>query len=85
MSTHLTTFEGSIPGAIEQAIHTAIDDAQVTVTGGGGHFKIEVVANVFEGKRMLQSHQLVYAAIKHLMAGNDAPVHAVDSLTTRTP
>jgi hypothetical protein len=27
----------------------------------------------------------VYSAIAHLMSGDMAPVHAVDSLTTRVP
>jgi acid stress-induced BolA-like protein IbaG/YrbA len=40
---------------------------------------------VFAGKNMLESQRLVYSAITHLMAGDMAPVHAVDSLKTRTP
>jgi hypothetical protein len=32
---------------------------------------------------MLQSHQMVLASIAHLMKGDAAPVHAVDSLKTR--
>lgn len=85
MSIHLTTFEGSITDAIQKAIVEAIPDAKVEVGGGGGHFTIGVVSAEFEGKNMLQSQRLVYGAIAHLMAGNDAPVHAVDSLTTKTP
>jgi hypothetical protein len=34
---------------------------------------------------MLESQRLVYAAITHLMKGDMAPVHAVDSLRTKTP
>ena len=46
----------------------------------------EFVPNrVFAGKSMLESQRLVLGAIKHLLAGERAPVHAVDSLTTRTP
>lgn len=85
MSVHLTTFEGSISDAITKAIVKVITDAKVDVKGGGGHFSIEVVSTEFEGKNMLQSQRLVYGAIAHLMAGNDAPVHAVDSLVTTTP
>lgn len=85
MSIHLTTFEGSITDAIQQAIEKAIEGAVVEVGGGGGHFTIAVTSAVFEGKNMLQSQRLVYSAIAHLMAGNDAPVHAVDSLITKTP
>jgi len=55
------------------------------VNGGGGHFTIEVVSSAFAGKGMLESQRLVYSAIAHLMKGDLAPVHAVDSLKTKTP
>lgn len=70
---------------IRQAIEAALPDAQVQVAGQGGHFTIDVVSAAFEGKNMLQSQRLVYSAIAHLMKGDAAPVHAVDSLRTRTP
>lgn len=85
MSHHPTTFEGSVPDAIRKAIEEKIDDAVVDVAGGGGHYTIEVVSRVFEGKNMLQSQRLVLGAIAHLMKGDGAPVHAVDSLKTRVP
>ncbi len=85
MSHHLTTFQGSVHDAVRQAILEKIPDAQVEVTGGGGHFVLDVVSPVFAGKSRLESQRLVLSAIKHLMAGDGAPVHAVDSLTTRTP
>ena len=55
------------------------------MNGGGGHYTIEVTSPVFAGKNMLQSQRLVYSAIADLMKGDMAPVHAVDSLKTRTP
>lgn len=82
MSVHLTTFQGSVTDAIRKAIQAAIDDAEVEVTGSGGHFSIVVRSAVFTGKNKLQSHRLVLGAIKDLMAGDSAPVHAVDSLQT---
>ena len=85
MSTHLTTFEGSVTDAIRDAIVAKIADAQVEVTGGDGHFSIVAVSTDFVGKSMLDSHRLVYSAIAHLIHGDAAPVHAVDSLVTRTP
>ena len=83
MSDHPTDFQGSITDAIRDAIVSAINDAQVQVEGGGGHYTIAVTSTVFAGKNMVQSQRLVYAAIAHLMKGDRAPVHAVDSLTTR--
>jgi stress-induced morphogen len=55
------------------------------VSGGGGHYTIEVVSTGFAGKSMLESQRLVLSAIKHLINGERPPVHAVDSLITRTP
>ncbi len=76
----------STENAIKSAILEKIPDANVAVAGGsGGHFTIEVVSPVFAGKGMLESQRLVYGAIAHLMKGADAPVHAVDKLTTRAP
>lgn len=83
MSEHLTDFEGSVPDAIATCIRTAIDGAEVEVTGGAGHYSIIVTSNVFAGKSSLDSQRMVYGAISHLMKGERAPVHAVDSLRTQ--
>ena len=85
MSSHPTDFQGSVIDALREAIEKEIPDAQAEVSGAGGHFSIEVVSSAFEGKNMLASQRLVYSAIAHLMKGETAPVHAVDSLKTRTP
>lgn len=72
--------------AIKAAILEKIPDAAVTVApGSGGHFTLQVVSPVFEGKSMLESQRLVLGAIAHLMKGDGAPVHAIDTLKTRTP
>ncbi len=85
MSHHDTDFTGSIPDAITQAIRARIPDAVVEVAGGGGHFRIAVVSKEFDGKGLLDRQRLVLSSIKHLLSGDRAPVHAVDSLETRTP
>jgi len=85
MSSHPTDFKGSVIDAVREAIERAIPDAKATVSGGGGHYTIEVTSpTAFVGKGTLDSQRLVYAAIAHLMKGEMAPVHAVDSLKTRT-
>ncbi len=83
MSDHPTNFQGSITDAISQSIAGVIPGAKIEVTGGGGHFSISVVSPVFAGKSTLESQRLVYGAIAHLMKGDMAPVHAVDTLKTR--
>lgn len=55
------------------------------MNGGGGHFNIEVTSPAFAGKNMLESQRMMYGAIAYLMKGDREPVHAVDSLKTRTP
>jgi acid stress-induced BolA-like protein IbaG/YrbA len=85
MSHHPTDFAGSVTDAIRDAITTAIPGADVQVSGGGGHYAIDVVSEVFAGKSMLASQRLVYSAIAHLMSGDRAPIHAVDKLRTIAP
>ena len=50
-----------------------------------GHFEIEVESAAFAGQPRVRQHQLVYAAIAPLMAGDAAPVHAIDRLDCRVP
>ena len=85
MSSHPTEFQGSVVDALREAIERQIPDSRAEVNGGGGHFNIEVTSPVFAGKSMLESQRMVYGAITDLMKGDRAPVHAVDSLKTRTP
>ncbi len=85
MGDHPTDFVGSIEAAIRTSIQQKLPDAVVEASGGGGHYRIDVVSTAFAGKSMLESQRLVLGAIKHLINGAQPPVHAVDSLTTRTP
>jgi acid stress-induced BolA-like protein IbaG/YrbA len=85
MSEHPTDFVGSVEEAIRTSVTERLPDAVVSVSGGGGHYSIEVVSAGFAGKSLLESQRLVLSAIKHLINGERPPVHAVDSLITRTP
>ncbi len=85
MSSHPTNFQGSVIDALREAIERQLPNSQAEVNGGGGHFSIEVTSPAFAGKSTLESQRLVYGAIAHLMKGDAPPVHAVDSLKTRTP
>ena len=84
MSSHPTDFSGSVHDAIRDAIVQKLPGALVDVEGGGGHYTIVVISASFAGKSMLDSQRIVYGAIAHLMSGERAPVHAVDTLKTRT-
>ncbi len=85
MSSHPTDFQGSVIDALREAIEQQIHNSRAAVTGGGGHFSIEVTSPIFAGRSMLESQRLVYGAITHLMQGDAPPVHAIDNLKTRTP
>ena len=71
---------GQVEAMIERGFSEA--DAMVTdMTGTGDHFDAVVVSSDFEGRSLIQQHQLVYAALGDAMKG---PVHAL-KLTTMTP
>jgi acid stress-induced BolA-like protein IbaG/YrbA len=74
----------TIDDSIREAIVKALPGAQVEVGGDGRHFQLSVVSDAFEGKNTLERHRLVLGALKALMAGDDAPVHAIASIATRT-
>lgn len=70
--------------AVKAALQTGISGSTAVVRmNSPGHFEIEVVGAAFAGKSRLESQRLVLASIKHLMAGQTAPVHAVDKMVTR--
>jgi acid stress-induced BolA-like protein IbaG/YrbA len=70
---------------IKVRIEAALPGARVEVSGGGGHFEIDVISERFAGQKTLARKRMVYGAIKELMDGDYAPLHAVDALLTRTP
>jgi acid stress-induced BolA-like protein IbaG/YrbA len=85
MSLHINRPPQETAAAIEAAVRTAIDGAEVSAQGMGGHFEITVRSAVFTGKNRLARQRIVLSAIAHLMRGDDAPVHAVDRVTTLAP
>jgi acid stress-induced BolA-like protein IbaG/YrbA len=53
---------------VRSLIEAGLPGAQVRVSSGDDtHFEATVVAPQFEGKRMIQRHQLVYATLGALM------------------
>lgn len=74
---------------IEAAIEDAIEDAEATVTQPrsvdhnyeDSHFAAVVVSPAFEGKNLVQQHQLVYDALGDRMTTD---IHALE-IKTYTP
>ena len=75
----------TIEEQIKQAIESSVPESTAEVGGDGRHFEIRVVSPVFDGKRTLEKQRLVYAALGDLMAGSNAPIHAIARLETLTP
>jgi acid stress-induced BolA-like protein IbaG/YrbA len=66
---------------LKKLIETGVAGAEVMVQGDGDHFEATVVSEQFEGKSMVQQHQMVYGVLGDLMQGQ---VHAL-ALRTLTP
>ena len=75
----------TIEASIREALASALPGAEIDVRGDGRHFQLAVVSSAFEGKSTLERHRLVLGALKELMGGDDARVHAIDSISARTP
>jgi stress-induced morphogen len=75
--------DAEVRAAIHAAVEARLPGATVAVAGGAGHYTIDVTAAAFAGLATLERHRLVLGAVAPLMKGDDAPVHAVDKLTTR--
>ena len=76
----------TLVNALREAVLAALPGAAVEVEAGSpGHFALSVVSADFAGLPRVRQQQKVYAAIAHLMAGDAAPVHAIDQLITKTP
>ncbi len=41
---------------------------------GGGHYNVTIVAKIFDGKSLIQRHQLIYQALSDLMKSE---IHAL--------
>jgi stress-induced morphogen len=69
---------------LKERIEAALPGARAHVedlTGGGDHFRAEVVSDRFDGLSRIEQHQLVYAVFGDEIGG---PIHAL-SLKTSTP
>jgi stress-induced morphogen len=69
---------------LKQRIETALPGSRAAVedlTGGGDHFRAEVVSDQFEGLSRIEQHQLVYGVFGDEVGG---AIHAL-SIKTSTP
>jgi stress-induced morphogen len=69
---------------LKERIQSALPGSQVSVedmTGGGDHFRAEVVSDRFAGMSRIDQHKLVYDVFGNEVGG---PIHAL-SIKTATP
>jgi stress-induced morphogen len=72
------------PRELRQRLLEAFPNADVEVqdlTGTKDHYQARIVSGVFDGKSLIEQHQLVYGALGEAMNG---PIHAL-ALKTYTP
>jgi stress-induced morphogen len=72
------------PNELKERIEAALPGAEVAVedlTGGGDHFRAEVVSDRFDGLTRIEQHKLVYDVFGDEVGG---PIHAL-SIKTSTP
>ncbi len=75
----------SVATEIKTTLESALPDATVIVedlTGGGDHFQAVVVSSIFEGKGLVEQHQLVYGALSEALEADR--IHDL-ALKTYTP
>ena len=71
----------------ERLILATFPDATIEIqdlAGDNNHWAATVIDESFRGKNRVQQQRMVNAALKEILEGNNAPLHAL-ALTTRAP
>ena len=55
------------PQLLEIIDNSAAHAGHAGARKGGGHYHLTIVADAFDGKSLVQRHQLIYAALAELM------------------
>ena len=70
-----------IASEMQRLIEEKIENSTAEVKAiSPGHFEISVKASVFAELSKVKQQQLVYSTINHLIVGEQAPVHAIDTM-----
>jgi len=73
------------PDEIQSTLERALSGSTVRVddlTGGGDHFQVWIVSQSFEGKSLVDQHQMVYGVLREALGSER--IHAL-ALKTYTP
>ncbi len=72
--------EAISPEILELIDNSAEHAGHAGAKQGGGHYSVTIVANLFDGKTMVQRHQLIYQALGDLMK-NEIHALGINALT----
>ena len=67
---------------VKQLLENSLESATVEARGEGCNFEVTIVSPAFEGKRVVQRQQLVYAVLNEQISSE--AIHAV-TMKTLTP
>jgi len=59
--------DASKPDLLEILDNSATHAGHAGASSGGGHYHVTIISAVFEGKSLVQRHQLIYQALGDLM------------------
>ena len=69
------------PSVLELADESALHAGHAGAASGGGHYRLRIVSDKFEGLRLVMRHRLVYDAVHPMM---HSEIHAL-AITALTP
>ncbi|WP_408003425.1 BolA family protein [Pseudothauera rhizosphaerae] len=62
------------PSFIDVGDDSALHAGHAGARSGGGHYRLEIVAEAFAGKNTVARHRMIYAALGEMMGGD---IHAL--------
>jgi BolA protein len=78
---HLLMAEALGPTLLEVTDESHLHVGHAGAASGGGHFRVKIVSERFEGLRLVMRHRLVYDAVQGMM---HTDIHAL-SITAHAP
>jgi BolA protein len=69
------------PTALELVDESALHAGHAGAASGGGHYRLRIVSDKFDGLKLVMRHRLVYDAVHTMM---HAEIHAL-AITALTP
>jgi BolA protein len=69
------------PTVLELVDESALHAGHAGAASGGGHYRLKIVSDKFEGLRLVMRHRLVYDAVHPMM---HSEIHAL-AITALTP